>query len=195
MIISLKSRTTCPILALRADHNATSSLTTPPGDPRAAGRFRTVNESGTLVRTASPASAPEAHRRRNRRRPGRARVPSSRTWRTGKCEANGDLPEAFTNTLRKIVVGSRSTRAQQMFVYFNSFIGERRNALNVLTCDEAHRLRETSVNRFTKADKRAMAPMERQAGEASPEYNGAAFLGQRHPRIRSSRLHLHRTRI
>jgi hypothetical protein len=59
--------------------------------------------------------------------------------------------------LRKIVVGSRSTRVQQMFVYFNTFIGESPNSLDMLICDEAHRIRETSVNRFTKADKRDKA--------------------------------------
>lgn len=44
-----------------------------------------------------------------------------------------------------------------MFKYFNSFIDLRRNSLDVLVCDEAHRIRETSVNGFTKAAKRAVA--------------------------------------
>lgn len=35
---------------------------------------------------------------------------------------------SFTQTLRKVVVGSRSTRSQSMFKYFNSFIGERRTS-------------------------------------------------------------------
>lgn len=64
---------------------------------------------------------------------------------------------AFTQTLRKIVVGSRSQRSQKVFQYFNSFVGVEPNTLDVVICDEAHRIRETSVNRFTKADKRARA--------------------------------------
>lgn len=64
---------------------------------------------------------------------------------------------AFTLTLRKIVVGSRSARSQKIFQYFNSFIGLEPNSLDVVICDEAHRIRESSVNRFTKAEKRAKA--------------------------------------
>lgn len=64
---------------------------------------------------------------------------------------------AFTQTLRKIVVGARSQRSQKVFQYFNSFIGLEPNTLDVVICDEAHRIRETSVNRFTKAAVRARA--------------------------------------
>ncbi|MEQ3554641.1 DUF2075 domain-containing protein [Pseudonocardia nematodicida] len=64
---------------------------------------------------------------------------------------------AFTQTLRKIVVGSRSQRSQKIFQYFNSFIGLEPNTLDVVICDEAHRIRETSVNRFTRAAVRARA--------------------------------------
>jgi hypothetical protein len=77
--------------------------------------------------------------------------------RKGRTVLHATGSSSFTNTLRKIVVGSRSTRAQQMFVYFNTFIGEPPNSLDVLICDEAHRIRETSVNRFTKAAKREKA--------------------------------------
>lgn len=77
--------------------------------------------------------------------------------RQGRSVLHATGSSSFTNTLRKIVVGSRSTRVQQMFVYFNTFIGEAPNSLDVVICDEAHRIRETSVNRFTKADKRAKA--------------------------------------
>lgn len=77
--------------------------------------------------------------------------------RKGRSVLHATGSSSFTNTLRKIVVGSRSTRAQQMFVYFNTFIGEPPNSLDVILCDEAHRIRETSVNRFTKAEKRATA--------------------------------------
>jgi uncharacterized protein len=77
--------------------------------------------------------------------------------RQGRAVLHATGSSSFTNTLRKIVVGSRSSRAQQMFVYFNSFIGTPPNSLDVLICDEAHRIRETSVNRFTRANERAKA--------------------------------------
>ena len=41
-----------------------------------------------------------------------------------------------------------------MFLYFNSFMAAERNGIDVLVCDEAHRIRETSVNRFTPKAKR-----------------------------------------
>src|SRR3989344_768167 len=52
---------------------------------------------------------------------------------------------AFTNTLRKIV----GVRARPLFKFFNSFIAVEPDSFDVLNCDEAHRIRETSVNRYT----------------------------------------------
>jgi len=69
-----------------------------------------------------------------------------------------------------------------MFVYFNSFIGERKNSLDVLICDEAHRLRETSVNRFTKADRRAVA--KRQIEELIDVAYTPVFLLDEHQVVR-----------
>ncbi|WP_308167750.1 DUF2075 domain-containing protein [Catellatospora tritici] len=63
---------------------------------------------------------------------------------------------AFTNTMRR-VAGSRNKRVQGLFGYFNNFISEPPRSLDVIICDEAHRLRETSVNRFTPKDKRQAA--------------------------------------
>ncbi len=40
---------------------------------------------------------------------------------------------------------------QSLFKYFNSFMAAERNGLDVLIGDEAHRIRETSANRWTKA--------------------------------------------
>ncbi|MFC6082448.1 DNA/RNA helicase domain-containing protein [Sphaerisporangium aureirubrum] len=40
---------------------------------------------------------------------------------------------------------------KNLFKYFNSFTESRRNDLDVLICDEAHRIRETSQNRYTPA--------------------------------------------
>jgi DUF2075 family protein len=61
---------------------------------------------------------------------------------------------SFTQTLRKYA-GRGSTRLQGMFKYFNSFMSAERNGIDVLICDEAHRVRETSVNRFTPKAVRA----------------------------------------
>ncbi len=86
-----------------------------------------------------------------------------RLGRQGRTVLHATGSSSFTNTLRKVVTSSRSARSQKMFVYFNSFIGEPPNRLDVLLCDEAHRIRETSVNRFTRAAKRETA--KRQAHE------------------------------
>jgi uncharacterized protein len=102
--------------------------------------------------------------------------------RAGRRVLHATGSSSFTNTLRKIVVGSRSNRVQQMFVYFNSFIGERKNSLDVLICDEAHRLRETSVNRFTKADRRAVA--KRQIEELIDVAYTPVFLLDEHQVVR-----------
>lgn len=45
-----------------------------------------------------------------------------------------------------------------MFKYFNQFIDAEQNGLDVLICDEAHRLRETSANRYTAAKLRTGKP-------------------------------------
>ncbi|GAA2341899.1 DUF2075 domain-containing protein [Saccharopolyspora halophila] len=63
---------------------------------------------------------------------------------------------AFTRTLRKIA-GSRKPRVQSLFKYFNNYIESEARELDVLVCDEAHRIRENSVNRFTKKEARERA--------------------------------------
>jgi hypothetical protein len=45
-----------------------------------------------------------------------------------------------------------------MFKYFNQFMDAERNGLDVLILDEAHRIRETSVNRYTRAEYRTERP-------------------------------------
>lgn len=60
---------------------------------------------------------------------------------------------AFTETMRTRA-GRGSSRLKGLFKYFNSFMEANPNGLDVLICDEAHRIRETSVNRFTPAAKR-----------------------------------------
>lgn len=70
--------------------------------------------------------------------------------RQGRTVLHATGSRSFTQTLRK-VAGSRSPRVQGMFKYFNQFVDAERNSLEVLILDEAHRIRETSVNRYTGA--------------------------------------------
>jgi hypothetical protein len=102
--------------------------------------------------------------------------------REGRRVLHATGSSSFTQILRKIVVGSRSPRAQSMFMYFNSFIAEKPNSLDVLICDEAHRIRETSVNRFTKAAKRAVA--KRQIQELIDVARTPVFLLDEHQVVR-----------
>lgn len=64
---------------------------------------------------------------------------------------------SFTQTMRRNV-GKGSSRVQNMFKYFNSFMQAEPNDLDVLVCDEAHRIRATSANRFTRAAQRTGRP-------------------------------------
>ena len=64
---------------------------------------------------------------------------------------------SFTQTMRRHV-GRGSSRVQSMFKYFNSFMNAEKNDLEVLICDEAHRIRKTSANRYTKAALRSGRP-------------------------------------
>jgi len=57
---------------------------------------------------------------------------------------------AFTETLRKII----GTRGSAQFKYFNSYGDADQNAVDILICDEAHRIRETSNSRYTPSHKR-----------------------------------------
>src|SRR3989344_8837956 len=62
--------------------------------------------------------------------------------------------KAFTETLRKIV----GFRTAKLFRYFNSFAKHKENGIDVLICDEAHRIRETSDSRFTRREMRSSTP-------------------------------------
>jgi hypothetical protein len=53
---------------------------------------------------------------------------------------------SFTITLRQKV----GRRAANLFKYFNSFMDATPNDLDARVCDEAHRIRESSNNRWTK---------------------------------------------
>ncbi|MGH3468974.1 MAG: DNA/RNA helicase domain-containing protein, partial [Thermocrispum sp.] len=69
--------------------------------------------------------------------------------RRGRAVHHATGSSAFTRTMRK-VAGSRNTRVQSLFKYFNNYTASEPRELDVLICDEAHRIRESSVNRYTK---------------------------------------------
>jgi len=73
--------------------------------------------------------------------------------RRGIRVAHATGSRSFTQTLRK-VAGHRAPRTAALFRYFNQFMDADKNGLDVLIADEAHRLRETSANRWTKAELR-----------------------------------------
>ena len=61
---------------------------------------------------------------------------------------------SFTGNVRSLV----GTRARHQFKYFNNYATAEENAVDVLVLDEAHRIRKTSANRFTKREHRTGLP-------------------------------------
>ncbi|GIJ80414.1 hypothetical protein Xph01_48460 [Micromonospora phaseoli] len=76
--------------------------------------------------------------------------------RRGRTVLHATGSRSFTQTLRRYA-GRGSTRLQGMFKYFNSFMEAEANDIEVLLCDEAHRIRATSVNRYTPKTRRDTA--------------------------------------
>ncbi|WP_405406128.1 DNA/RNA helicase domain-containing protein [Streptomyces sp. NBC_01104] len=74
-------------------------------------------------------------------------------YRQGTTALHATGSNSFTTTMRK-VAGARKREVQDLFKYFNSFMTAERNSLDVLICDEAHRMRQTSANRYTPASNR-----------------------------------------
>ncbi|RKX37322.1 MAG: peptidase S24 [Thermotogae bacterium] len=74
--------------------------------------------------------------------------------RQGKKVFHATGSSAFTNTLRKIL----GTRSSRLFKFFNSFTNYGENEVDVLICDEAHRIRETSTSRYTPRYLRTNTP-------------------------------------
>jgi hypothetical protein len=70
---------------------------------------------------------------------------------------------AFTETLWDIV----GTRSRATFKYFNSYVDAQFNEVDVLICDESHRIRETSNSRFTKRAMRSTKEQVRELIDAS----------------------------
>ena len=71
--------------------------------------------------------------------------------------------KAFTTTLRKIV----GARGSAQFKYFNSYSQADKNVIDVMIADEAHRIRKTSNNRFTRKEKRSNLPQIEELLQAS----------------------------
>jgi len=76
---------------------------------------------------------------------------------------------AFTTTLREIV----GTRASQQIKYFNGYAAAGYGDVDVMVCDEAHRIRESSNSRFTPRPKRSTGP---QIGELINASKTAVFF-------------------
>jgi len=74
-------------------------------------------------------------------------------YRQGYSALHATGSRSFTQTMRRHV-GHGAPRVKNLFKYFNSFMDARHNDIEVLICDEAHRIRETSENRFTRAAQR-----------------------------------------
>lgn len=73
--------------------------------------------------------------------------------RRGRTVIHATGSRSFTQTLRK-VAAVRAPKVKALFKYFNQFMTADPNGLDVLIMDEAHRIRHTSANRFTRAEHR-----------------------------------------
>lgn len=104
--------------------------------------------------------------------------------RRGRTVLHATGSRSFTQTLRK-VAGARAPRVQKMFKYFNQFMSAERNGLDVLILDEAHRIRETSVDRYTRAELRTDRP---QIDELISAARVPVFLLDEHQVVRPGEL-------
>jgi uncharacterized protein len=100
--------------------------------------------------------------------------------RRGRTVIHATGSRSFTQTLRK-VAGRGSTRTRNLFKYFNSFVDADRNGLEVLILDEAHRIRETSMSRYTP---RQMRTDRRQVDELLAAARVPVFLLDEHQVVR-----------
>lgn len=100
--------------------------------------------------------------------------------RQGRPVMHATGSRSFTETLRR-VPGKGSSRVKNLFKYFNSFMRAERNGLDVLICDEAHRIRETSQNRYTPARLRSD---RRQVDELIDAARVPVFLLDEHQVVR-----------
>jgi uncharacterized protein len=102
--------------------------------------------------------------------------------RQGRSVLHATGSSAFTQTLRK-VAGSRAPRVRALFRYYNQFIDAEPNGIDVLINDEAHRVKETSTNRFTPAKNRTGRPQVEELIDAA---RVPVFLLDQHQVVRPS---------
>jgi hypothetical protein len=89
--------------------------------------------------------------------------------------------KSFTETMRKYA-GHRSTRTKGLFKYFNTYVGCEPRVLDVLICDEAHRIREKGINQYTRKEQRERA--DRQVNELINVAGVPVFLLDEHQTVR-----------
>jgi hypothetical protein len=104
--------------------------------------------------------------------------------RRGRTVLHATGSRSFTQTLRR-VAGARAPRVQKMFKYFNQFMDAEPNGFDVLILDEAHRIRETSVDRYTPAALRSGRP---QVDELIAASRVPVFLLDQHQVVRPGEL-------
>jgi len=105
--------------------------------------------------------------------------------RQGRTVLHATGSKAFTQTLRQ-VAGKGSSRYKSLFAYFNNFMTAEKNGLDVLILDEAHRIRERSVTRYTpKAIRETARP---QIDELLDAARVPVFLLDQHQVVRPGEL-------
>jgi uncharacterized protein len=104
--------------------------------------------------------------------------------RRGRTVLHATGSRSFTQTLRQ-VTGRGSPRTRNLFKYFNQFVDADRNGLEVLILDEAHRIRETSMSRYTPRQHRTE---RRQVDELIAAARVPVFLLDQHQVVRPGEL-------
>jgi uncharacterized protein len=104
--------------------------------------------------------------------------------RQGRTVLHATGSRSFTQTLR-LVAGRGSPRTRNLFKYFNQFVDADRNGLEVLILDEAHRIRETSMSRYTP---RQLRTDRRQVDELIAAARVPVFLLDEHQVVRPGEL-------
>ena len=103
--------------------------------------------------------------------------------RQGRTVLHATGSRSFTQTLRKYA-GGRLEQDQAPVHVLQQLHGRRAQRLDVLLCDEAHRIRETSVNRFTPKARRAVSDARPQVDELIAAARVPVFLLDEHQVVR-----------
>lgn len=104
--------------------------------------------------------------------------------RQGRTVIHATGSQSFTQTLRKVAARG-NPRVRKAFQYFNSFMSTEPNSFDCVILDEAHRIRETSVNRYTRAALRSGRP---QIDELLSVARTPVFLLDQHQVVRPGEL-------